>query len=105
MPRLAASRSADPVNRIEGGVLSPALDLHFVEPETPEPERLERGLLRRKARSEMTPGARPLVSCFQLPLGEDALSQGGSPLESALDPFDFDQVDAGAARHSASCRT
>ena len=84
---------------------SPALDLDLVEPEPAEAKRLERRLLGREAGSEVRCGTSARVRGLELPLGEDPLCQRRSPFERPLDPLDLDQIDAGAAGHSASFST
>ena len=104
-PRSAATRSAEPREAKGRGRVHAALDLDLMKAQAAEAERLERRLLGGEARGEVPGGMRARARGLELALGEDALCQRGSPLERALDPVDFDQVDAGAAGHSASCRT
>jgi len=83
----------------------PALDLDLVEAQAAEAERLERRLLGGEARGEVPGGMRAGIRGFELALGEDPASEGGPPFERALDPVDFDQVDAGADGQSPTVRT
>ncbi len=54
---------------------------------------LDRRLLRREPRGQVTPGTCPPAACPQLALTEQPGGQTGVPLQSALDPIDLDQVD------------
>jgi hypothetical protein len=72
-----------------------------VQAQSAEAKGLEGRLLRREPGGKVPSGPGAGVCRPELARGEDALGESRAPLERTLEPFDLDQVDAGAADHSA----